>query len=433
VPENLSFLAASSRLLRADNGCETALSDLASTGERAIVWALDDRKRLTARPVTGLAIVSRPAGVLRGPLASGREIDASADTQFLTLGGWAPVGELGIGDRVAVPRRVPAPLRRQPMVEDEIVLLAHMIGDGSCVARQPIRYASIDEQNLRAVTSAARHFGVTAKRDDYAAARVTTLRLPAPYRLTHGVRNPIAAWLDSLGLFDKRSYEKFLPSVVFAAPDEQIALFLRHLWSTDGCVWWDEKQGMGRIYYGSTSRELIEGVRLLLLRLGITSRSHRTKKANYRGSWQLAVSGVVNQRRFLRVVDAHGMKYFAAHEVLFNLTSVSASENVDTIPREVWDRVRQGLTDTGMSHRAFADAMQTKFCGSTMWKHAPSRSRLHRAAAILEDRTLHDLAKNDVFWDKIVEITSVGLREAYCVEVEGADNVVANGIATRVS
>ena len=58
----------------------------------------------------------------------------------------------------------------------EIILLAHMIGDGSCVRNQPIRYASIDERNLAAVANAAKHFGVTAVRDDYAAARVTTLR-----------------------------------------------------------------------------------------------------------------------------------------------------------------------------------------------------------------------------------------------------------------
>jgi replicative DNA helicase len=70
------------------------------------------------------------------------------------------------------------------MAADEVVLLAHMIGDGSCIKRQPIRYASIDEENLRAVANAAKHFGVTAKRDGYAAARVTTLRLPAPYHLT---------------------------------------------------------------------------------------------------------------------------------------------------------------------------------------------------------------------------------------------------------
>ena len=64
----------------------------------------------------------------------------------------------------------------------------------------------------------------------------------------------------------------------------------------------------------------------------------------------------------------------------------TSNENVDTVPREVWDLVRQDLSDQGMPHRAFAAAMQTKFCGSTMWKHSPSRGPLHRAAAILDDQ-----------------------------------------------
>jgi replicative DNA helicase len=93
--------------------------------------------------------------------------------------------------------------------------------------------------------------------------------------------------------------------------------------------------------------------------------------------------------------------FFDAHAVFAKLKDVESNANVDTVPREVWDVVRQGLTDQQMSHRAFAAAMQTKFCGSTMWKHSPSRGRLHRAAAILEDQALHDLTTNDVFRDKV--------------------------------
>ena len=119
--------------------------------------------------------------------------------------------------------------------DDEVVLLAHLLGDGSFVARQPIRYASIDEANLAAVDRRPRGtFGITAVRDEYAAARCTTLRLPAPFRLAHGRRNPVAAWLDELGLFGSRSHEKFVPEQVFHLPKRQIALFLRHLWATDG-------------------------------------------------------------------------------------------------------------------------------------------------------------------------------------------------------
>ena len=123
----------------------------------------------------------------------------------MTLDGWTPLGDLAVGARVAVPRRVPEPVYTERMADEEVVMLAHMIGDGSCVKRQPIRYASIDEENLVAVTKAAAHFGVTAVRDEYPAARVTTLRMPAPYRLARGKRNPIASWLDKLGLFGLRS------------------------------------------------------------------------------------------------------------------------------------------------------------------------------------------------------------------------------------
>jgi replicative DNA helicase len=432
LSSSVSVLVGSARILRADNGAEVTCEELYRNGGRPLVWTFDGRKRLVERQVTDMTSGERQeAFTLR--LASGRRLEATADSQYMTIAGWKPLSELGIGDRLAVPRRVPEPLAPQRMADDEVVLLAHMIGDGSCIKRQPIRYASIDEENLRAVTKAAKHFGVTAKRDEYPAARVTTLRLPAPYHLTHGKRNPIAAWLDGLGLFDKRSYDKFVPAEVFAAPNEQVALFLRHLWSTDGCVTWDGKQGLGNVYYGSTSRRLVDDVRQLLLRLGISSRLYRAPKAGYRDSWHLRIFGVANQTRFLRIVDVHGEKFFAARQVLTNLAGVERNDNVDTVPREVWDDVRQALSEQRMNHRAFAAAMQIKYCGSTMWKHSPSRGRLHRAAAILDNKALHDLTTNDVFWDKVVEIKSIGERDVFDVSVEGADNYVAQGICVRTA
>jgi replicative DNA helicase len=423
-------MISSARVLRADNGAEAPCDELHRAVERPVVWSMDERNRLVARKLSSLNSGGlRETFTLR--LASGRELDATADCSFLVLDGWTRLGGLEIGARLATPRRVPEPLTRQRMVNDEVILLAHMIGDGSCIKRQPIRYASIDEENLRAVANAAKHFGVTAKRDDYAAAKVTTLRLPAPYHLTHGKRNPIAAWLDGLGLFDKRSYDKFVPAEVFAAPNDQVALFLRHLWATDGCVKWDRKGKQGRIYYASTSKRLTDDVRQLLLRLGISSRAYRVLQGEYRDIWHLHVSGVNNQLRFLRVVDVHGEKFFDVREVLMNLAGVMSNDNVDTVPREVWGVARRALAEQRMTQRAFAEAMKTKFCGSTMWKHSPSRSRLHRAAAVLDNQALHDLTTNDVFWDKVVEIKGIGERDVFGVSVEGADNYVAQGICVR--
>jgi replicative DNA helicase len=371
--------------------------------------------------------------VFKMRLASGREIEATANHPFMTFDGWTPLGELKVGDRLAVPRRVPEPVQTQRMDDSEIILLAHMIGDGSCVKRQPIRYASIDEQNLVAVTKAAQHFGVAAVRDDYAAARVTTLRMPAPYRLTHGKRNPIAAWLDGFGLLGKRSHEKFVPDSIFSAPNDQIALFLRHLWATDGSVRWDYKVKQGRIYYASTSRRLVDDVASLLLRLGIFSRIIRAPKASYRDCWHLQIPFAANQIRFLQLVDAQGSKLFAAREVLQKLEKIEGRASTDTIPQEVWARVRQCLADKRMTHREFAGAMGVKPFASTVWKRAAGRDRMHKVADVLQDNDLHDLATNDVFWDRIVEITSIGEHDVYDGTVTGTHNFVANLVSLHNS
>ena len=211
---------------------------------------------------------------------------------------------------VAVSRRVRNQVDAQRLPDDkEVILLAQMIGDGSCVKNQPIRYASIDELNSAAVAlAAAKHFGVTAARDDYAVARCTTLRLPAPYHSgTHGRRNPIAAWLDGLGLFGLRSYEKFVPAAVFRAPNDQVALFLRHLWATDGSVSWDAKDGQGRVYYASTSRRLVDDVAMLLLRVGVFARINPVCVRLAIGILGIStLYGAENQTRVLRHVGVNG-------------------------------------------------------------------------------------------------------------------------------
>ena len=426
-------LTAGTRLMRADSGAEVTLGELLSTKTRAIpVWSLDDRLKLVPRTLTH-AFPSGRKEAFRVLLASGRSVEATASHPFLTLDGWVPLGDLGIGARVGVLRHVPAPLDVQPWDPDEVTLLAHLIGDGSFVRRQPLRYASIDEANLTAVSeSAKRRFGVSAVRDEFAAARVTTLRLPAPWHLTHGRRNPIAAWLDDLGLFGLRSHQKFVPDGVFALPKEQVALFLRHLWATDGSVRWDAEAHQARIYYASTSRRLVDDVSRLLLRMNVLSRIKRVRKTGYRDSWNLHIHGTDNQLRFCGDIGVHGARGDKVREVQAMLAGVTANTNLDTVPPQIWDRVRDTLRGTGMSHRGFAAALGTRFSGSTMWKDAPSRTRLARVATVLDDAALEVVATNDVFWDTITA-ESLGDQDVYDATVLGTSNFVANGIALHNS
>jgi replicative DNA helicase len=236
-----------------------------------------------------------------------------------------------------------------------------------------------------------------------------------------------------MGLFGLRSHEKFIPAEVFGLPKKQVGAFIRHLWATGGSVRWDAKVGEGRIYYACTSRRLVDDLARLLLRYNIFSRITTAKKPGYRDSYHLHIYGVESQLRFCDEIGVHGLRGLKVLEVATALRGVRADTNLDTIPKDVWSRVRQVLSERRVTHREFAAAMGTQFSGSTMWKHSPSRQRLAKVADVLGDADLEVLATNDIFWDTVVSIESLGEQEVYDATVRGTHNFVAEGIATHNS
>ncbi len=426
-------LVAETRVLRADTGAETTLGELHESGERDVpVWSLDERLRMVPRTMSHV-FSSGVKQVFRLRLASGREVIASGNHPFLAFDGWEALEKLSGGDRVAVPRNVPRPEVLQEWPTAEVVMLAHLIGDGSFVGSQPPRYTNTDEANLAVVTEAAEHFGVTAVRDECASARTNTLRFPTLDPLTGGQRNPVARWLDGLGLLDPRRHERFVPEEVFALSGEQIALFLRHLWSTGGSAYWNRNGNQARIHYTSTSRRLVDDVARLLARLNIMSRIEKVREGDDRVDHTLEIHGTDDQRRFAEVVGCHGARAADLAECVAGLASRAFDTSLDTVPVEVRGQVRERATDRGRTHRRFATRTRTRSCTSAPWKRAPNRTRLSRVASVLGDADLDLLATNDVFWDTVVEVEPLGEREVFDATVAGTHNFVANGISVHNS
>jgi replicative DNA helicase len=178
----------------------------------------------------------------------------------------------------------------------------------------------------------------------------------------------------------------------------------------------------------------VEDVARLLLRFGISARVRSaTSKAGYRPGYTLDVSGCDDQRRFLQEVGVHGDRGRSAAKLLEIVRRTSRNTNVDTVPVDVWSKVRAALVEQGMTHRQLAAAMGTQFCGSAMWKHAPSRERLGRVASLLGDADLEMLATNDVLWDTVVSVESDGVEEVFDATVLGTHNFVADGVAVHNS
>jgi replicative DNA helicase len=421
-------MTADTTLLRADTGTPVTFDELLKNGwNDVLVWSLDDHHRLVPAPVTNV-FESGTKDVFRLRLASGREVKATANHPFLTFAGWTPLGELRVGDRLAIPRRIPTPTAPGlGWSEHRIGLLAHLIGDGCVVKRQPVHYTSNDPENLEFVeAAAAAEFGISPRR--VAQKSWWHVYLPAPAHCTHGRGNPIHDWFRELGIEYRGAREKRLPDALYAASDEEICLFLRHLWATDGCVWLPNGKSAAKVYYASSSRELADGVAHLLARLGIVARIRQVEKAGYEPGYHVIVADGPSLRTFCARVGAHGRRGEAARELGALLADRASNTNVDTVPLAIWDVVKSERVRAGLTERQFQAAIGTNYCGTALYKSCPSRERLMRCADVLDSDALREIASSDVFWDKIVAIEPLGPQPVYDATVKETHNFVANGI-----
>ncbi|MBN8722400.1 MAG: replicative DNA helicase [Acidobacteria bacterium] len=359
----------------------------------------------------------------------GRTIRATANHKFLTIDGWKRLDELDATSRIALPRQLPE-TNIKSMTDAELALLGHLIGDGCTLPRHSIQYTTKDFSLAEIVVNLANQvFG------DSLAPRIKQERtwyqvyLSAKERLTHNKRNPIAAWLDKLGIFGLRSYEKKVPKEVFAQSTEGIAYFLRHLWSTDGCIKsYPEKTHYPSIYYASSSFELSIGIQSLLLRLGINATlSCHAQKNKGRDQYHVTISGKAEIETFLNKVGAIGQdKPLHSKVILEQLACQPANTNRDTLPAQVWQQLTPSITSLGISHRQLQASLEMAYSGRSLYTQNLSCERASKVAKIIQSEELSILAESDIYWDKIVSIVPDGIEEVYDLTVDELHNFICN-------
>jgi len=410
------------------DGSRTPIRDLVGTMPE--VLALDERHRVVRARSDMVWRVGRRA-VTRLRLASGRELRATRDHRVLSGPGWRRLSELKIGDRLAVARRLPEPEARERWPDDRLVLLGQLIGDGSYLRHAPMRYTTASEKNSSAVAQAARReFGATVTRY---AGRGAWHQLLISGNGNRWHPAGVGAWLKELGIFGQRSSEKRVPGAVFRLPNDQIAVLLRHLWATDGCICSGTRArgtGVRRVYFATASGGLARDVAALLMRLGIVARIGSLESGEGR-LWSVVVSGAEAERRFLDVVGAFGPRVRQAQELYARLPQPAT--NVDTLPIEIWDAVRAQMAERGVSHRAMAKARGTAYGSSSHFAFAPSRATVASYARALESPALALAAESDVFWDRIVAVEDAGEEDVFDLTVPGPASWLADGVVSHNS
>jgi replicative DNA helicase len=411
------------------DGRRVPIADL--VGSEPEVWAIDDQQRLTrARSDKVWKVGRRP--VFKVQLASGRSIRATAEHRLLAGAGWASVATLKVGDRLALARRLPEPPEPTEWPVHWVVLLAHLVGDGSYPAHQPLRYTTASEENSAAVSGAAELFGC----------RVTRYEGVGNWHqlLIGGNGNRcspfgVGKWLKDLGIFGQRSHEKHLPAAVFSLPNHQISLLLRHLWATAGTisVCKPGRRGGHGVSFSTCSPRLADDVAALLLRLGIVSRTQTVKLADDRPLHMVRVSGTGSQRTFLRRVGAFGPRRAPAQALADALRDVRPNTNVDTLPLEAFAAARAEMRAQGITQRAMVQMRGTSCGGSSHVRFCPGRTQTASYAQLLESVELAEWATSDVFWDRIVAIAADGEEDVFDLTVPGPACWLADGVASHNS
>lgn len=429
-------LAGDTRILLADSGTYAQIQDL--EGKQGFnVWAINPAtwKLESRRVLNAFATGHKP--VYRLTTRLGRTVRATANHKFLTIHGWQRLDELEIGARLALPRRLPS--ATEPTMSDaELALLGHLIGDGCTLPRHAIQYTTHEYALAELVASLGQQvFGERIN------ARIKQERswfqvyLASAEPLTHNKFNPVSEWLKKLRVFGLRSFEKIVPAQVFAQPDEQIALFLRHLWATDGCIHLDARtQRAPVIYYASSSLALARDVQSLLVRLGINARVAQVSQGE-KGRFQhhVILSGKPDQERFLNCVGAIGAnKAMHRARILRQLTQQATNTNRDVIPFHVWRmHAVPAMEEIGMTTRALQAALGNQYCGTGLYKQNLGRERALRLAQVVQSPELVRLAESDVYWDVVVSIEPDGVCQVFDLTVEGLANFVADDIIVHNS
>ena len=397
---------------------EPIVSLVGKRGFRALALNTQTWKLEPAMVTKAFSTGTKP--VYRLTTQLGRSIRATGNHTFLTINGWRRLDELSVGTRIAVPRRLMGPTEAT-MSYAEVALLGHLIGDGCTLPRHAIQYTTNDPTLAKLVAELAHQvFGskveprIKKERDWY------QVYLSASSRLARGRRNPVAAWLDELGVFGLRSHQKFVPAAVFAQPASHIARFLRHLWSTDGCI--HLSHGVGsyvNIYFASSSRQLGCDVQRLLLRLGINARlSRHSQNGKGRDQYHVRVGGRADVERFLASIGGLGsLKALHQSAIADHLSATWMRRSRDVIP-EGWT----SLVTVPMPSRLHSGVVR-----------GVARQAAAEIAVTTGSPALALLAESDVYWDSIAGVVAEGEAEVYDLTVDNLHNFVAEDIIVHNS
>ncbi len=355
----------------------------------------------------------------------GMSITATETHPLRKWGGWTPISELRVGDRIAIAREERVVGKGQ-MSPAEARLLGFMTADGQCNTQgHPPVFTKGDPTVMSRFTKDAIELGFVVSIRDNISVRLVN-------RLGRGGKmepNKAAQWLAEHSL-NKHSAEKSVPLAIQTCELGGVRNYLNALFTCDGSISFKtEPSPRGIIEYYTTSELLAKQVQTLLRRFGLFFSYHHSMKTLEGKEYPLHILRTTNPETIHKFHTAIGFVEGSLKQVVLkqwiDFGYVSKRSNWDTLPPEAWSTIDTIFERMNISY-ASVGIHPTR-------DQSVSVRQLQEAAIKTGDQELYDIAFSDVIWDTVKSIEVANKQLAYDYTVPEVHNFIANGMIVHNS
>lgn len=325
---------------------------------------------------------------------------------------WKESGDLKIGDRIAIPKSYDKTFEKYESQENNRSLyriLGYLISDGGTNYKNHVRFTNFDEKLVEDINMCLDEYGCIL--NEYTTGNFSIV-------------NKVKSNVNKINRIIKENkmnclaIDKKIPEIIYTSSIYNIKEFISAMWDCDG---WVDNQGVG---YCSSSKDLIIGLKHLLLRIGIQS-TYKKKKVKYKDGYKYAYQLLISNYNNLVKFD-NAINLVQKGEKLKKLISSyknGATELTSTLPIEIVEYIKKQIKIKNLSESKMGIRLRNEY--------SPSIDKVKKINEYLKDDEIKFILESDLLFDEIKEIKKTGVKKTYSISVPSSRTFITNDIITH--
>lgn len=330
---------------------------------------------------------------------------------------WIDANSLKIGDRIAIPKEYKNTFDKYENQEfdyEKFKLLGYLIADGGTNYKDSVRFTNFNPKTVLDMKNILKkykcHLSIYAK-GNYGLVKDKKT----------GFRNPIISLVKEYNM-QSLAINKKIPEQIFISSKKNLSYFISGMYDCDG---WISRRKKGiQIGYCSASRDLIEGLKHLLMRFGIHS-VITERRVKYKGEYNnkaytLSIDNLIDAYKFQKEIPLLSKKD-KLDKIL--LEYQTANSKLTTIPKSFLPFLKQKIKDKKESLNKYGFSM--KNC------YDPSLEKLEKINNKMQLEELNYLLNSDFLFDEVKFIEKIEKSQTYAITIPETHTFVTNDIITH--